>query len=120
MAEDTGLEVTALDGDPGVYSARYAGPHRSDEDNITKLLPLLAQKEDRNAQFRTVLALWWQDVQYSVQVLKEDNLFKYLVIGFKKREKAVKVKEEMRKMGFSDAFVIAYRNGQRIKENFGQ
>ncbi len=59
----------------------------------------------------------WGEVQYSVQVLKEDNLFKYFVIGFKKKEKALKVKEEMRNMGFSEAFIIAYRNGQRINES---
>ena len=57
FADDTGLEVTALDGAPGVYSARYAGEQKNAEDNITKLLKELHDKEDRSAQFKTVIAL---------------------------------------------------------------
>ncbi len=57
FAEDTGMEVTALNGAPGVYSARYAGPQRSDQDNMDLVLKNLAKKEDRSAQFRTVVAL---------------------------------------------------------------
>lgn len=56
FADDTGLEVTALDGAPGVHSARYAGDHDS-EANMTKLLQELEKKPDRSAQFRTVIAL---------------------------------------------------------------
>ena len=54
IAEDTGLEVDALDGAPGVYTARYAGTGRA-EDNIAKLLDALRGETDRRAQFRTVL-----------------------------------------------------------------
>ncbi|OWP62664.1 non-canonical purine NTP pyrophosphatase, RdgB/HAM1 family [Hymenobacter amundsenii] len=57
FADDTGLEVTALGGEPGVYSARYAGPQRLAEDNVAKLLHELRDKSDRSAQFRTVVAL---------------------------------------------------------------
>ena len=56
FADDTGLEVDALDGAPGVYSARYAGTQKSDSDNINKLLINLATKQDRGAQFTTVIA----------------------------------------------------------------
>ena len=56
LADDTGLEVDALNGAPGVYSARYAGPNASYEDNVEKLLSELAGKEYRTAQFRTVIA----------------------------------------------------------------
>ena len=56
FADDTGLEVTALGGAPGVHSARYAGNHDS-EANMTKLLHQLEKKFDRSAQFRTVVAL---------------------------------------------------------------
>ncbi|GAB5550640.1 MAG: non-canonical purine NTP diphosphatase [Saprospiraceae bacterium] len=56
FAEDTGLEVTALDGDPGVYSARYAGPQRDATDNMDLLLKNLADKSDRSARFKTVIA----------------------------------------------------------------
>jgi|SRR6476469_5560816 len=57
FADDTGLEVDALNGEPGVYSARYAGPQRRAEDNVAKLLQELAGKPDRSARFRTVIAL---------------------------------------------------------------
>lgn len=57
FADDTGLEVEALNGAPGVFSARYAGDHRSSEDNIALLLTNLQGKHNRNAQFRTVITL---------------------------------------------------------------
>jgi XTP/dITP diphosphohydrolase len=57
FADDTGLEVTALNGAPGVYSARYAGPENDADANMKKLLAALAGKEDRSAQFKTVIAL---------------------------------------------------------------
>ncbi len=57
FADDTGLEVEALDGAPGVYSARYAGNHRNSNDNIALLLKNMADKKNRNARFRTVIAL---------------------------------------------------------------
>lgn len=59
FAEDTGLEVDALDGAPGVYTARYAGPERSAEANMDLLLRNLKDKENRGAQFRTVIAMIW-------------------------------------------------------------
>lgn len=57
MADDSGLEVVALNGAPGVYSARYAGEECSYADNNKKLLQELADKDDRSACFRTVVAL---------------------------------------------------------------
>lgn len=59
MADDSGLEVDALHGAPGVYSARYAGLHASDADNVAKLLNALATTADaaRGARFRCVIAL---------------------------------------------------------------
>jgi len=57
FADDTGLEVTALNGEPGVYSARYAGEDKSSEANIEKLLNNLEGKEDRSARFKTAIAL---------------------------------------------------------------
>ena len=57
FADDTGLEVEALDGAPGVYSARYAGEHCSFDDNIDKLLAALEGKTNRKADFRTVVCL---------------------------------------------------------------
>jgi XTP/dITP diphosphohydrolase len=55
FADDTGLEVSALNGAPGVHSARYAGPERSDDANMDKLLRALANEVDRSAQFKTVM-----------------------------------------------------------------
>jgi len=57
FADDTGLEVTVLDGAPGVFSARYAGPENNADANMAKLLQNLGGKEDRSAQFKTVIAL---------------------------------------------------------------
>ena len=72
FADDTGLEVEALGGEPGVYSARYAGEECCSEANMQKLLHNLTGKENRNAQFRTVLAL----------IIKgEEKLFNGIVKG---------------------------------------
>jgi XTP/dITP diphosphohydrolase len=57
IADDTGLEVEALDGAPGVYSARYAGPEADYRANVAKLLRALAETTDRRARFRTVAML---------------------------------------------------------------
>ncbi len=57
FADDSGLEVTALNGEPGVDSAHYAGPQRSHADNIALLLKNLGDNADRSAQFRTVFTL---------------------------------------------------------------
>mgnify|MGYP000902502681 FL=1 len=57
FADDTGLEVEALNGEPGVYSARYAGEQKSSEDNMDKLLDALKDQSNRNARFKTVIAL---------------------------------------------------------------
>ena len=57
FADDSGLEVNALNGEPGVYSARYAGPQRNSDDNMDKLLSGLLGKSDRSANFKTVIAL---------------------------------------------------------------
>lgn len=56
LADDTGLEVNALDGAPGIYSARYAGVKVTYDDNVNKLLKELKGKTDRSAQFRTAVA----------------------------------------------------------------
>ncbi|HEU5365105.1 MAG TPA: RdgB/HAM1 family non-canonical purine NTP pyrophosphatase [Hanamia sp.] len=57
FSEDTGLETASLNGEPGVKSARYAGENRSFEKNINKLLGKLENKNDRKAQFRTIICL---------------------------------------------------------------
>ena len=57
FSDDTGLEVEALNGEPGVYSARYAGETCDSKDNINKLLKKLKKKKNRNARFKTIIAL---------------------------------------------------------------
>lgn len=57
FADDTGLEVEALNGEPGVYSARYAGAQRNADDNMNLLLEKLRNQTNRKAQFKTVIAL---------------------------------------------------------------
>lgn len=64
FADDTGLEVDALSGAPGVYSARYAGEHCSFQDNVKKLLAAMDGIENRKADFRTTIALNLDGKQY--------------------------------------------------------
>jgi len=64
FADDTGLEVEALDGRPGVHSARFAGESKNSVANIEKLLSLLEKKANRNARFRTVIALILDGKEY--------------------------------------------------------
>jgi XTP/dITP diphosphohydrolase len=71
MADDTGLEVEALGGAPGVRTARYAGPAATYDDNIARLLAELAETEDRQARFRTVIALVMPD---GTEVVTEGTL----------------------------------------------
>ena len=59
FSDDTGLEIDALNSAPGVYSARYAGPNKNPQDNMDKVLQELAGTENRQAQFRTAVALHW-------------------------------------------------------------
>jgi len=64
FSEDTGLEVYALNNEPGLYSARYAGSHKSSDDNMDLLLKKLEGVEDRRARFRTVVALILNEKEY--------------------------------------------------------
>lgn len=78
FADDTGLEVDALEGAPGVYSARYAGEACRPEDNMEKLLAEMKDTENRRAQFRTVIAL---------RCNGENHLFEGVIRGSIIREK---------------------------------
>jgi len=71
VADDTGLEVDALDGLPGVNTARYAGPSASYDDNVSRLLDSMDGVEDRKARFRTVVALAMPD---GVEVTAEGSV----------------------------------------------
>jgi len=67
FADDTGLEVVVLNGEPGVYSARYGGEHGNSEKNMSKLLNELDDKTDRKAQFRTAIVLNLDHQQYAFE-----------------------------------------------------
>jgi len=64
FADDTGLQVFALNNEPGVYSARYAGPQKNANDNMVLVLKNLADKESRLAEFATVIALIYNGKEY--------------------------------------------------------
>jgi len=74
FADDTGLEVAALDGAPGVYSARYAGENVTYEDNVQKLLKEMSGRTNRQAQFRTVIALNIDKEQYLFEGICEGQI----------------------------------------------
>jgi len=74
FSEDTGLEVTALNGEPGVKSARYAGEGRNFQDNINKLLANLSGKADRSARFRTVISLIIDNKEYFFEGICEGRI----------------------------------------------
>ncbi|RUT71826.1 non-canonical purine NTP diphosphatase [Flavobacterium cupreum] len=74
FADDTGLEVTALNGEPGVYSARYAGEQRDANDNMDKLLDALSGQSDRSARFKTVIALNLNGAQHLFTGIAKGNI----------------------------------------------
>lgn len=71
FADDTGLEVEALNGEPGVFSARYAGNHRNSEDNMDMLLQKLKGESNRAARFRTVITLIINGKQHQFEGIVE-------------------------------------------------
>jgi XTP/dITP diphosphohydrolase len=77
FSEDTGLEVYALNGEPGVHSARYAGEQRSSGANIQKLLDRLGATADRKARFRTVISLIWEDREHLFEGICEGHIAKH-------------------------------------------
>jgi XTP/dITP diphosphohydrolase len=74
FSEDTGLEVYALNGEPGVHSARYAGERSAAGANIQKLLDRLGEATDRKARFRTVISLIWEEKEYRFEGVCEGRI----------------------------------------------
>ena len=91
FADDTGLEIDELNGDPGVYSARYAGPERNANANMNKVLNELKGKKNRKAQFRTAIALILNN---------EEHLFEGKVEGY-----ISKVKQGNEGFGYDPIFI---------------
>lgn len=99
FADDTGLEVEALNGEPGVYSARYAGESKNSDDNMNKLLDNLKDKSNRNAHFKTVIALNIDNNQYLFE-----GIAKGKIITEKKGEKGFGYDPIFIPEGFSTTF----------------
>ncbi len=79
FADDTGLEVEALNNEPGVFSARYAGPQRSDKDNMALLLERLSSSNNRAARFRTVICTFINNQKHFFKELWKEELPRSMV-----------------------------------------
>ena len=129
FADDTGLEVEALGGAPGVYSARYAGEECDSEANMRKLLENLTGKSNRNAQFRTVIALIIDGKEMLFDGIvkgtiatekKGDSGFGYdpVFIPEGHAESFAQMSGEM-KNSMSHRFRATQQLGEYLKENYG-
>ncbi|MCS3800200.1 RdgB/HAM1 family non-canonical purine NTP pyrophosphatase [Niastella sp. OAS944] len=74
FSEDTGLEVAALNGEPGVKSARYAGEDKAFDKNVEKLLSKLGNSDNRKARFRTVISLIWEGREWLFEGICEGTI----------------------------------------------
>jgi len=74
FSEDTGLEVQALNGAPGVYTARYGGPEKDADQNMNKLLKELHNISDRHARFRTIISLIWDGEETQFEGIVEGRI----------------------------------------------
>jgi XTP/dITP diphosphohydrolase len=125
FADDTGLEVMALNGAPGVHSARYAGPEKNSKKNIEKLLSSLEKTANRSAQFKTVIALHYKGELIQFEGICEgkitrtakgsggfgyDPIFKPLVKDKTFAELTLKEKNEIGHRGIAVAKLIAFFN----------
>lgn len=99
FADDTGLEVEALNNEPGVFSARYAGENANAEDNIQKLLSELHTKENRNAQFRTAICLNLNGKKYFFE-----GICKGKILKIKQGEKGFGYDPIFKPNGFTQSF----------------
>ncbi len=125
FADDTGLEVMALNGTPGVHSARYAGPEKNSKKNIEKLLSSLEKTANRSAQFKTVIALHYKGELIQFEGICEgkitrtakgsggfgyDPIFKPSVKDKTFAELTLKEKNEIGHRGIAVAKLIAFFN----------
>lgn len=133
FADDTGLEVEALNGAPGVFSARYAGPQCSFDDNVDKLLAAMEGRADRKADFRTVICLMEKGVprffegRVEGQILTErcgsggfgyDPVFMPDRFAVSFAEMPLEVKNRISHRGLAVAKLVDYlRNGELRMEN---
>jgi XTP/dITP diphosphohydrolase len=131
FADDTGLEVIALNGEPGVYSGRYAGEPRSDQRNIDKLLKEMAgiSHPGRKARFRTVIALLLEGKDYQFEGIAEgeilekrtgeggfgyDPVFRPKGISKSFAELSLEEKNEISHRGIAVKALIAFLSGRKF------
>ena len=76
FADDTGLEIETLDGMPGVSSARFAGEAKNSDANIEKALSMMGSAENRNARFRSVIALIFEGKEYSFEGIVNGHILR--------------------------------------------
>ena len=74
FADDTGLEVAALNNAPGVFSARYAGEHKNDTENVQLLVKNMENVINRQAQFKTIIALCWENKTYTFEGIAKGTI----------------------------------------------
>jgi XTP/dITP diphosphohydrolase len=100
FADDTGLEVHALNNEPGVYSARYAGEHKSSEDNMNLLLKKLTNISDRRARFKTVISL----SGFTATTLTFEGLVEGKILNSKRGSKGFGYDPLFQPLGYSKTF----------------
>lgn len=130
FADDTGLEVNALGGAPGIYSARYAGPQCNFDDNVDKLLSAMEGKTDRRADFRTVICLLeggeptYFEGRVDGMILTEhygqegfgyDPVFMPDRFAVSFAEMPLEVKNQISHRGLAVAKLVAYLKGEKSK-----
>jgi XTP/dITP diphosphohydrolase len=119
FADDTGLEVSALNNEPGVYSARYAGEENNSEKNINKLLKNLIDKKDRKAQFRTVVALNLDGNQFLFEGICKGNILETKQgesgFGYDPIFQPIGYKKSFAQMSLEEKGAISHR-GKAIKK----
>ena len=130
FADDTGLEVNALGGAPGIYSARYAGPQCNFDDNVDKLLSAMEGKTDRRADFRTVICLleggeptYFEGrvdgviltERYGQEGFGYDPVFMTDRFAVSFAEMPLEVKNQISHRGLAVAKLVAYLKGEKSK-----
>ena len=119
FSDDTGLEIDALNNRPGVYSAMYAGPDCNAENNMRKVLKEIEGKTNRNAQFKTVIALILQGKEYFFEGLVSGEILKEKTgkdgFGYDPIFRPIGYKESFAEMSIAQKNEISHR-GLAVKK----
>ncbi|MDB0011058.1 RdgB/HAM1 family non-canonical purine NTP pyrophosphatase [Flavobacteriales bacterium] len=119
FSDDTGLEIEAINNRPGVYSAMYAGPDCNAENNMRKVLKELEGKTNRNAQFKTVIALILQGKEYFFEGVVSGKILKEKIgkdgFGYDPIFRPIGYKESFAEMSIAQKNEISHR-GLAVKK----